>query len=65
MDYYRGSMSEEYVNIKLSSFFAEKMDKLVEEGQFTSRADVVREALTLLFKSLEEEEKPKLPEEAA
>jgi len=46
---------ESLITIKVSNYYAEKMDKLVEAGQFTSRADVVREALQRLFRALEEE----------
>jgi Arc/MetJ-type ribon-helix-helix transcriptional regulator len=46
-----------YFNVKLSSFYIEKIDELVEAGQFTSRADAVREALRILFRTIEEEKK--------
>lgn len=42
-----------YVNVKIPiKFYGEKIDQLVEEGRYSSRADAVKEALRILFKEI-------------
>jgi len=42
----------DYINVKLPGFYAKKIDVLVESGRFSSRAEVVREALRILFRQV-------------
>ena len=44
----------EYVNVKIPEYYAKKIDELVAEGIYSSRAEVVRAALKELFEKIQE-----------
>lgn len=51
------SMGPRYKTVKISEVYADEVDKLVASGRYSSRADVVRDALRSL---LEQDEKVKI-----
>lgn len=48
------------ISIKLPEAYLEKMDRLIKEGRFTNRSELIRYALLDLFRR--EEDNSKLPE---
>jgi len=42
----------EYINVKIPEYYAREMDVLIERGEFSSRAEVVRVALRQLLKNV-------------
>jgi len=49
-------MNQNYVGIKIHRVYVEKIDALVKRGLYSSRAEVVRAALRLLFDELRQKD---------
>jgi len=46
----------DYINVKIPEYYAREIDSLIEQGIFSSRAEVVRVALRQLLKQIKKDD---------